>query len=468
MKLHLFMLVTDWIIYALLIIAVITAFYMRRRPHLSEPWRRLMRRKTAMIAMVILFFYAFIGLIDSIHFQVMRQTDNVYTYTQIESLLDIIVGPLARHDEKTYSAPFATHLYNKSIVSLPNGKEVRAYPRLRYGGAHLKDPSDRSADITLRIILGFLTGLVSYAFFACIFVWILSRCHRKKLSEYIKLIIKGKTMTAWREAMMTFAIIWVFIWIVVFLVGNYHILGTDKVGRDVFYEAIKSIRTGLLIGTLTTLFMLPFALILGMLAGYFHGWVDDIIQYLYTTLSSIPGVLLISAAILVLQVYIADHPKMFPTIIQRADARLLALCIILGITTWASLCRLLRGETLKIREQEYVQASRAFGVKRFRIIFRHVMPNVMHIVLITLVLDFSTLVLAEAVLSYVGVGVDPTTMSWGNMINSSRLQLAREPIVWWPLLAAFIFMFILVLAANLFADSVRDALDPRLRQIEEP
>ena len=90
------------------------------------------------------------------------------------------------------------------------------------------------------------------------------------------------------------------------------------------------------------------------------------------------------------------------------------------------------------------------------------MPNIMHIVLITIVLDFSGLVLAEAVLSYVGVGVDPTTMSWGNMINSSRLELAREPVVWWPLLAALSFMFVLVLSANLFADKVRDAFDPKV------
>ena len=87
----------------------------------------------------------------------------------------------------------------------------------------------------------------------------------------------------------------------------------------------------------------------------------------------------------------------------------------------------------------------------------------MHIVLITIVLDFSGLVLAEAILSYVGVGVDPTTMSWGNMINISRLELAREPIVWWPLLAALIAMFFLVLSANLFSDVVRDAFDPRVK-----
>ena len=244
---------------------------------------------------------------------------------------------------------------------------------------------------------------------------------------------------------------------------NYHVLGTNQVGQDIFYESIKSVRTGIVIGTLTTLFMLPFALLFGTMAGYFGGWVDDIIQYLYTTLSSIPGVLLISAVILVLQVYISQHEALFPTLLQRADARLLALCLVLGLSSWAGLCRLLRGETLKLREQEYVLAARSLGVSPFRIIGRHIMPNVMHIILITVVLDFSGLVLAEAVLSYVGVGVDPTTMSWGNLINGARLELARDPVVWWPLVSALIFMFLLVLSANFFSDAVRDAFDPKLR-----
>ena len=244
---------------------------------------------------------------------------------------------------------------------------------------------------------------------------------------------------------------------------HYHIFGTDKIGRDVFYQTIKSIRTGLIIGTITTLFALPFALLLGTFAGYFRGWIDDLIQYSYTTLSSIPGVLLIAASVLMLQVYMNNHAAQYPTLARRADVRLLALCFILGITGWASLCRFLRGETLKLREMEFVQAAKALGVSDIRIILRHIIPNVFHIVIITLVLDFSVLVLAEAVLSYVGVGVDPTTMSWGNMINSSRLELAREPVVWWPLLAALISMFGLVIAANLFADAVRDAFDPYLR-----
>jgi peptide/nickel transport system permease protein len=137
--------------------------------------------------------------------------------------------------------------------------------------------------------------------------------------------------------------------------------------------------------------------------------------------------------------------------------------MILGITSWTSLCRLLRGEVLKLREVDYIQAAQAFGVSSARIISRHLLPNTMHIVLIVIVLDFSGLVLAEAVLSYVGVGVDPSMISWGNMINSARLEMAREPIVWWSLMAAFVFMFLLVLAANLLADAVRDAFDPRLR-----
>jgi ABC-type dipeptide/oligopeptide/nickel transport system permease subunit len=240
-----------------------------------------------------------------------------------------------------------------------------------------------------------------------------------------------------------------------------HLFGTDKVGQDVLYLTLKSIRTGLLIGTLTTLIMLPAAVLLGIVAGYVGGWVDDVIQYLYTTLNSIPGVLLIAAAVLMMQVIIDTHPQWFSTAAERADLRLLALCLILGMTSWTGLCRLLRGEALKLREMEYVQAARAFGVGPLSIMLRHILPNVMHIVLIAIVMDFSALVLAEAVLSYVGIGVDPATISFGTMINAARMELAREPMVWWSLAAAFVFMFVLVLAANLFADAVRDAFDPR-------
>ena len=205
------------------------------------------------------------------------------------------------------------------------------------------------------------------------------------------------------------------------LAQGYHVLGTDKVGQDVLYLVLKSIRTGLLLGTLTTLIMLPAAILLGILAGYVGGWVDDVIQYLYTTLNSIPDVLLIAAAVLMMQVVIDTHPGWFSSVAERADARLLALCIIMGVTSWTGLCRLLRGETLKLRELEYVQAAQAFGVSRLNVMLRHILPNLTHIVLITVVMDFSRLVLAEAVLSYVGVGVDPSTISFGTMIEGLKV-----------------------------------------------
>jgi peptide/nickel transport system permease protein len=265
----------------------------------------------------------------------------------------------------------------------------------------------------------------------------------------------------WRTVLGTSALLFVAVGVLGALSLGYHVFGTDKVGEDVLYQTVKSIRTGLLIGTLTTLVMLPFALVLGLAAGYFRGWIDDVVQYLYTTLSSVPAVLLIAAAALMMDVYMANHPEAFASVTERADARLLFLCLILGITSWTGLCRLLRAETLKLRELAYVEAAVALGVSAPRILRRHVLPNVMHIVVISVVLDFSALVLAEAVLSYIQIGVDPTTYSWGNMINSARLELAREPPVWWALAASMVFMFTLVLCANLFSDAVQTAFDPR-------
>jgi peptide/nickel transport system permease protein len=269
-----------------------------------------------------------------------------------------------------------------------------------------------------------------------------------------------------RAMLITTLIIAAIIGMIVNLAAVYHLLGTDKVGQDVLYLSLKSIRTGLIIGTVTTLVTLPLALLLGIAAGYWRGWVDDLIQYIYTVLSSIPSVLLIAAAVLMMQVTIDTHPQWFDNSASRADLRLVFLCMILGVTSWTGLCRLLRGETLKLREMEYIQAAQSFGVSSLRILTRHIVPNVMHIVLISLVMDFSALVLAEAVLSYVGVGVDPSMISFGTMINAARLEMGREPMVWWALASAFGFMLVLVLAANLFADAVRDAFDPRLNRTE--
>ena len=251
--------------------------------------------------------------------------------------------------------------------------------------------------------------------------------------------------------------------VVAALMNYYHPLGTDRTGNDVLLQAVKSVRTAFVIGTLATLATLPFAVAFGVAAGYFKGWVDEVIQYVYTTLSSVPNVLLIAACVLMLQVFIDKHPEYFETGAERSDLRIFMLCVILGLTGWASLCRLLRAETMKLRELEYVQAATAFGVGHVRIMARHILPNLMHLVLITTVLEFSGLILYEAVLSYVGVGVDPTMNSFGGMINLARSEMSRDNVVWWSFAAAFSFMVTLVLAANLFADGVRDAFDPRSR-----
>ena len=450
---------TDIMIYILVAVALAFGWLQRRKETWRIAWRHILKRKLAVCALVVLVVYLSVGMLDSIHFQ------SSFRPGHTMSVLDAWLTPVGTSHEETYSAPFATHLHSKRGMILDSGKEVRNFPRLEAATLHLETPGDRTEDIILRLLKGLLYALAVFLVIAAPITFGRSRKHTMLWPAFLKQIMHGKTRYAWREGLITFLIMLVVIFCMATLIPEYHIFGTNKVGQDVFYAALKGVRTGLVIGTLTTLFMLPFAVLLGTFAGYFGGWIDDVIQYVYTTLSSIPGVLLISAAILSLQVYIANHPDHFPSLESRADMRLLALCMILGVTSWTGLCRLLRAETLKVKQLEFIEASRALGRHPLFTVFRHVVPNVMHIVLITIVLDFSGLVLAEAVLSYVGVGVDPTMHSWGNMINSARLELAREPIVWWPLAAAFIFMFVLVLAANFFADAVRDAFDPKLRNV---
>jgi peptide/nickel transport system permease protein len=463
-------LTTDILVW--LLVAAIAAYfiYVRRQPHLLVPWRRVTQSAYGMSALVVLVVFVTIGLLDSIHYRpaLERKAGQGAAYsTEVLSVFDVIASPLRDRRERTYSAPFATRAYTRETLEIqgPDGRvrQVREFPKLRWGGAHLEDETGRGRDILVRAMLGLALGSLVWFVLAGASAWRQAHLSKRRLGGAWRAIWRGETQTPWRAVLITAGVLLALAGPALALCAHYHVLGTDKVGRDVFYLALKSIRTGLIIGTLTTLVLLPLAVALGIMAGYFRGWIDDVIQYLYTTVSSIPGVLLIAAAVLLMQVQLDRHPELFPTSAQRADLRLLFLCLILGLTSWTGLARLLRGESLKLRELEYIQAAQAFGVRDTRIIARHILPNVMHIVLISLVMDFSGLVLAEAVLSYVGVGVDPSMISFGTMINAARLEMSREPIVWWALAAAFVFMFVLVLAANLFADAVRDAFDPRVR-----
>ncbi|MBL1143175.1 MAG: ABC transporter permease [Proteobacteria bacterium] len=459
--------ITDAFIFLLVFMVLAFVLYARKHEHLSAPWKDVARRPIAMSAAIFLAVYVVIGLIDSLHFHPKLEdtkSDKTIYSTEILSVLDIVLNDLRQNTERTYSAPLASYAFAKEMIELPDGKQTRDYPRLKYGGAHLDDPeSEGSSDIAKRLVSGLISGLLISLMLIFSVIFQLKKKPEEPFKVTLQKCIKDELDIPWYAIFITLTFITLVICCVYSLAQHYHVFGTDKVGQDVLYQSLKSIRTGLVIGTLTTLVMLPFAIMMGLMAGYFRGWIDDVIQYLYTTLNSIPSVLLIAASILLLQVYISNHEADFTSLEQRADLRLLFLCIILGITSWTGLCRLLRAETLKLREVDYVQAAQAFGVGNITIMLRHLLPNVMHIVMISIVLDFSGLVLAEAVLSYINIGVDPSMYSWGNMINSARLEIARDPVVWWSLAAAFIFMFILVLAANLFSDAVRDAFDPRLR-----
>jgi peptide/nickel transport system permease protein len=223
-----------------------------------------------------------------------------------------------------------------------------------------------------------------------------------------------------------------------------HLLGTDIIGRDVLYLALKGARVALLIGGITSLIAIPLALLFGISAGYFGGRIDDLVFFVMSTLASMPSLLLLIALIMVM------------------GKSTLSICIALAVTGWVGFCRVSRGETLKLRELEYVSAARALGVSELQIIFRHILPNLMHLVIITFVLMFSGLVLSEAILSWLGIGVDG---SWGQMIDQARNELSRDPIIWWNISAAGGSLFGLILAINFVGDAMRDILDPRTAKV---
>lgn len=222
-----------------------------------------------------------------------------------------------------------------------------------------------------------------------------------------------------------------------------HLLGTDILGRDVVYRALKGVRVALLIGAFTSLVVIPIALLFGVSAGYFGRRIDDGVFFAMTVLASVPSLLLLIALIMAL------------------GKGTVQVCIALGVTGWVHFCRIARGETLKLREADFVHAARALGVSDAKIIFRHILPNIAHLIIITFALTFTGLVLSETILSYLGIGVEG---SWGQMIDQARNELSRTPIIWWNLAGASILLFVLVLAVNTVADAMRDIADPRTRR----
>jgi peptide/nickel transport system permease protein len=221
-----------------------------------------------------------------------------------------------------------------------------------------------------------------------------------------------------------------------------HWFGTDIFGRSVLAKVLHGTQIAMSVGLVTSLIAIPIGVILGALAGYFGGWVDDCITWLYTTFSSIPNIMLLISITMIL------------------GKGIFAVYIALGVTSWVTLCRLIRGEVMKHKEREYVQAAAAIGGGHFRKLFLHILPNVTHIVIINTSLQFQFAIKSEVILSYLGLGVQGEP-SWGTMIDDAKLELSRG--VWWQLAGATFAMFLVVLAFNLLGDALRDSLDPKLK-----
>lgn len=461
---------TDVALWALFAALALYTVRVLRSPQLAATWHKVLRDPAALCSAFVLALFLLVTAADSVHFRRAlppapgQAADQAYYDPRTESLLDLVFARQRAMGEATYSEPLAAYAHIKQPVTR-NGEVVREFPRLAHGGAHLRDPvAERGPDIAQRVLAGVAGGLAVTLLAALAMAAGLSAAHGGFAPAWRDLWA-DRTSLPLRALLVTVAVVAMLGGVMVSLMGHYHVFGTDRTGNDVLVQAFKSVRTAFVIGALSTLATLPIAVTLGILAGYFRGWVDEVVQYLYTVLSSVPSVLLIAACVLMVQVAMDKHPDWFETGLERSDLKVFLLCVILGVTGWATLCRLVRAETLKLRELDFVQAAVAFGVKPGRIMLKHVFPNVVHLVLITTVLNFSDLILYEAVLTYVGVGVDPSTSSFGGMINLARSEMSRSPVVWWSFAAAFGFMVTLVLAANLFADGVQQAFDPRAKAL---
>jgi peptide/nickel transport system permease protein len=233
-----------------------------------------------------------------------------------------------------------------------------------------------------------------------------------------------------------------------------HPLGTDWGGKDVLVKALLGAKTSMTVGLMANIIAVPLGMILGAMAGYYGGWVDDVIVWLYTTLSSIPGIILLIAM---------KYAFKGVTILGLDLSGIHGLYIALAVISWIGTCRLVRAEVMKVRELEYVLAARSIGTPGIVILFRHVLRNVAHLGIINFSLGFVGAVKAEVILSYLGLGVEVGIPSWGSMINAARMDLFIGR--WWELTTAVVAMFFLVLALNVFGDRLRDALDPRLRNV---
>ncbi len=243
------------------------------------------------------------------------------------------------------------------------------------------------------------------------------------------------------------------------------LFGTDRQGRSIFYRSIYSIRVAILVGLITGILSVIIGTIAGLLSGYFGGWVDHIITWIYSTFASIPNIVLLILLAFMFDGGHIDGPinKLTGGLLERLiggrlDETLIPVYIAFTATFWIGPCRVIRGETLKIRELEYVQASTVMGFGQARILLKHILPNVTYLMLINFSLLFIGAIKSEVILSFLGLGVKKGP-SWGIMISQSKVEVING--FFWQIGTATALMFFLVLAFNVLSDALQDVLDPK-------
>ncbi len=243
-----------------------------------------------------------------------------------------------------------------------------------------------------------------------------------------------------------------------------HWFGTDYLGRDVFLRALAGTGTAIKVGVIASSIAAIIGVLLGAFAGYFGGKLDDFVVWLYSTFAAMPTLLFILAfALLVGKGFLSPE---LGGIVRwlgtnfNTDPGMLAVYLGIGLTGWVTLCRVVRAETFKLRNQGYVLAAKVAGASSLVIIFRHIIPNLSHLIIIYFTLRFADAIMTEVIVSYLGMGVQ-SVPSWGMMIADGQERLWRG--VWWEVAGATVIMFFLVLALHVLGDKLRDLLDPRLR-----
>ncbi len=236
-------------------------------------------------------------------------------------------------------------------------------------------------------------------------------------------------------------------------------MGTTSAGKSVILRVFHGTKVAFVVGTFGAGLAVAIGMTLGLMAGFLGRWIDEAVQYVYSTVASIPYLLLMLALAFIIRqgpVSAWYQERFFADYLSLG---LFNIVLVIGATSWVTLCRLVRAEVKKVRELEYIQAARALGMSDARIMFRHVLPNVFHLVIINFSLTFVTAIKSEVILTFLGVGVDREP-SWGQMIADAKSELMQG--IWWPLAASGMALFVLTLAVNYVGDALRDALDPRL------